>query len=61
LGEVGAPSACPAYEHDSRRTAMACITIKTNSDEGLITLRECLEPSNMQSEFFCADVLERLR
>ena len=40
---------------------MACITIKTNSDEGLITLRECLEPSNMQSEFFCADVLERLR
>jgi hypothetical protein len=42
---------------------MACITIKTNSDEGLITLRECLEPSNinMQSEFSCADVLERLR
>jgi hypothetical protein len=40
---------------------MAYIAIKTDTDEGLITLQERLAPSNMRSEFFCAHVLERLR
>ena len=40
---------------------MAYITIKTNTDEGLITLRERVVPSDMKSELFCAHLVERLR
>jgi hypothetical protein len=40
---------------------MAYITIKTNTDEALITLQERLVPSDMESEFFCAHLVERLR
>jgi hypothetical protein len=40
---------------------MAYITIKTNTDEGLITLQERLAPSDMESEFYCAHLVERLR
>jgi hypothetical protein len=40
---------------------MAYITIETNTDEGLITLQERLAPSDMQSEFFCTHLVERLR
>jgi hypothetical protein len=40
---------------------MAYITIKTNTDEGLITLQERVVPSDMESEFFCAHLIERLR
>jgi len=40
---------------------MAYITIKTKTDEGLITLQERVVPSDMVSEFFCAHLVERLR
>jgi hypothetical protein len=40
---------------------MAYITIETNTAEGLITLQERLAPSDMQSEFFCTHLVERLR
>jgi len=40
---------------------MPYITIKTNTDEGLITLQERVVPSDMVSEFFCAHLVERLR
>ena len=40
---------------------MAYITIETNTDEGLITLQERVVPSDMESEFFCAHLVERLR
>jgi hypothetical protein len=40
---------------------MAYITIKTNTDEALITLQERVVPSDMMSEFFCAHLVERLR
>ena len=40
---------------------MAYITIKTNMDEGPITLHERVVPSNMESEFFCGHLVERLR
>ncbi|MGZ6564503.1 MAG: hypothetical protein ACXVH3_36330 [Solirubrobacteraceae bacterium] len=40
---------------------MAYITIKTNTDKGLITLQERVVPSDIESEFFCAHLLERLR
>jgi hypothetical protein len=39
---------------------MAYITI-TNTDEGFMTLREGIAPSDMESEFFCAHLVERLR
>jgi hypothetical protein len=40
---------------------MAYITIETNTDEGLITLQERLTTSDMESGFYCAHLLERLR
>jgi len=39
---------------------MAYITI-TNTDEGVMTLQEGIAPSDMESEFFCAHLIERLR
>lgn len=38
---------------------MAYITITT--DEGCMTLQEGIAPSEMESEFFCAHLVERLR
>ena len=40
---------------------MAYITIETNTDEGLVTLQERVVPSDMESEFYCAHLVERLR
>ena len=40
---------------------MAYITIKTNTEEGLITFHERVLPSDMDSEFFCTHLVERLR
>ena len=40
---------------------MAYITIETNTDEGLVTLRERVVPSDMESEFYRAHLVERLR
>jgi hypothetical protein len=40
---------------------MAYITIKTNPDEDSLTLQERLLPSDLESEFFCAHLVERLR
>jgi hypothetical protein len=40
---------------------MAYITIKTNTHEGLMIFQERLLPSDMESEFFCAHLVERLR
>jgi hypothetical protein len=40
---------------------MAYITIETNTDEGVITLQERLAPGDMESEHFCAHLVERLR
>jgi hypothetical protein len=39
---------------------MAYITIKTTT-QGSMTLQERVLPSDMQSEFFCAHLVERLR
>jgi hypothetical protein len=39
---------------------MAYITI-TNTEEGFMTLWEGIAPSDMESEFFCAHLVERLR
>ena len=38
---------------------MAYITIKTKTDEGVITLQERVVPSDMMSEFYCAHLVER--
>ena len=40
---------------------MAYITIKTDADEGFITLQERVVPGDMESEFFCAHLVERVR
>ena len=40
---------------------MAYITIETNTHEGLVTLRERVVPSDMESEFYRAHLVERLR
>jgi len=40
---------------------MAYITIKSNADEGSMTLRESVAPSDLESEFFCKHLVERLR
>jgi hypothetical protein len=40
---------------------MAYITIKANTDEGGTTLTERILPSDMESDFFCAHLVERLR
>ena len=40
---------------------MAYITIKTNTDEGLITLQERVVPGDMLSDLYCAHLVERLR
>ena len=40
---------------------MAYITIKTNTDESFITLQERVAPSDMESEFYRAHLVERLR
>jgi len=40
---------------------MAYITIKTTTHEGSMTLQERVLPSDLQSEFFCAHLVERLR
>jgi hypothetical protein len=40
---------------------MAYITIKTNTNEGHITLQERLAPSDMKSAFDCAHLPERPR
>lgn len=40
---------------------MAYITIKSNADEGSMTLRESVLPSDLESEFFCKHLVERLR
>jgi len=39
---------------------MAYITI-TNTDEGFMTLGEGIAPSDMESEFFCKHLVDRLR
>ena len=39
---------------------MAYITI-TNTDEDFMTLWEGVAPSDMESEFFCAHLVERMR
>jgi hypothetical protein len=38
---------------------MAYITIKTDTDEGCMTFQERVLPSDMESEFFCAHLVER--
>jgi hypothetical protein len=40
---------------------MAYITIKTNTDDGPVLLQKRLAPSDMESEFYCAHLVERLR
>ena len=40
---------------------MAYITIKTNTNEDSMTLQELIAPSDMESEFFCTHLVERLR
>ena len=40
---------------------MPYITIKTNTDEGFITLQERVVPGDMESEFFRAHLPERVR
>ena len=40
---------------------MAYITIKTNRDEDSMTLFERVLPSDLESEFFCRHLVERLR
>ena len=40
---------------------MPYITIKTNTDEGFITPQERVVPGDMESEFFRAHLLERVR
>ncbi len=40
---------------------MAYVTIKTNRNEDHITLQELIAPSDMESEFFCTHLVERLR
>jgi hypothetical protein len=40
---------------------MAYITIKTNRNEDSMTLQELIRPSDMESEFFCTHLVERLR
>jgi len=40
---------------------MAYITIKTDADEGSMTLQEEVLPSDLESEFFCTHLVERLR
>ncbi len=40
---------------------MAYITIETHTDDGLVTLRERVVPSDMESEFYRAHLVERLR
>ena len=39
---------------------MAYITIKSNADEDSMTLRESVLPSDLESEFFCNHLVERL-
>ena len=40
---------------------MAYITIKPDTDEGFMTFQERVLPSDMESAFFCAHLVERLR
>ena len=40
---------------------MPYITIKTNMDDDLMTLHERVMPSDLESEVFCAHLVERLR
>lgn len=40
---------------------MAYITIKTDTDESCITFHEHVAPSNMESDFYCTHLVERLR
>ena len=40
---------------------MAFVTIKTNTNEDSMTLQELIAPSDMESEFFCTHLVERLR
>ena len=40
---------------------MAYITIKSNADEDSMTLQESVAPSDLESEFFCKHLVERLR
>ena len=40
---------------------MAYITIKTDRHEGHMTLQERVLTSDLESEFFCAQLVERLR
>ena len=58
---MAAPIAYPAYDHDREEDGMAYITIETNTHEGVMTFQERVLPSDMESEFFCAHLVERLR
>ena len=40
---------------------MAYITIRTNVDEDVFTWRERVMPSDLESEFSCTHLVERLR
>ena len=40
---------------------MAYITININADEDSMTLKEHIASSDMESEFFCTHLVERLR
>ena len=40
---------------------MAYISIKTNEDEGSMTFQERVLSSDLESEFFCTHLVERLR
>ena len=40
---------------------MAYITIKTDADQDSMTLKERVLPSDLESEFFCTHLVERLR
>ena len=40
---------------------MAYITIKTDADQDFMTLKERVLPSDLESEFFCTHLVERLR
>jgi hypothetical protein len=61
LGEAEDSTPYPTYEHGFEETAMAYITIKINTDEGPFTLQERVAPSDMESEVYCAHLVERLR
>jgi hypothetical protein len=44
-----------------RRKEMAYITITINAEAGSTTLQERVLPSDLESEFFCTHLVDRLR